>query len=145
MPQLTKEELAGFLPHGETMRLIDYVESWDESTIRCRTSSHHDPENPLRQHSQLDAVTGLEYAAQAMGLHVGLHDHPEARKGMIGYIGGLRDVRFLIERLDDCSPELIVDATRMFEDNRSFLYEFALSSGGQPVMTGRASLFLKAP
>jgi len=144
MPQLTREELAGFLPHSGAMRLIDCVESWDMSNIRCRTSSHHDPENPLRQHTQLDAITGLEYAAQAMGLHVGLQDHPEAQKGMIGYIGGARDVRFLIERLDDCSSELIIDATRMFEDDRSFLYEFALSSGGRTVMTGRASLFLKA-
>ena len=144
MPQLTREELAGFLPHSGAMCLIDCVESWDESSIRCRTSSHHDPENPLRQHTQLDAVAGLEYAAQAMGLHVGLHEHTEVRKGMVGYIGGVRDVQLSIERLDDCSSELIIDATRMFEDDRSFLYEFALSAGGQTVMTGRASLFLKA-
>lgn len=143
MSQLTRDELDGFLPHGGAMRLIDYVESWDESAIRCQTRSHLDPENPLRQGAQLDVVTGLEYAAQAMGLHVGLHDDAETRKDLIGYIGGVHDVRFTIERLDDCSSALMIDATRVFEDERSFLYEFTLSSGGQTVMTGRASLFLK--
>lgn len=143
MSQLTREELAGFLPHGGAMRLIDCVESWDESTIRCRTRSHLDPENPLRRHAQLDTVIGLEYAAQAMGLHVGLQDHAETRKDVIGYIGSVRDVQFMIERLDDCFSELVIDTIRVFKDDQSFLYQFTLSSGGQTVMTGRAALFLK--
>jgi predicted hotdog family 3-hydroxylacyl-ACP dehydratase len=144
MPPLTREELAGLLPHGGAMRLIDAVESWDESTIRCRTQSHHDPKNPLRQTTCLDVVTGLEYAAQAMGIHVGLHDQMRSRNGVIGYIGGLRDVRFTVERLDDCLSVLFIDATRVFEDDRSFVYRFMISSGGHTVMTGRASLFLKS-
>ena len=67
MPQLTKEELSQFLPHEGAMRLIDRVESWDDATIQCCTWSHHDQGNPLRQGTRLEAVTGLEYAAQAMG------------------------------------------------------------------------------
>lgn len=144
MPQLTREELAGFLPHGGAMRLIDSVESWDELTVRCRARSHHDPENPLRQAMSLDVVSGLEYAAQAMGIHIGLRDPVGTRKGMIGYIGGLRDVRFTSTRLDDCPSVLMIDATRVFEDDRNFMYQFALSAGDLTVMTGRASLFLRS-
>ena len=144
MSPLTREELAGLLPHGGTMRLIDCVESWDESTIRCRTGTHHDPENPLRQCGQLDAVAGLEYAAQAMGLHVGLYDPVGGRTGVIGYVGGVRDMQFSIERLDDCPATLVIDATRLFMNDQSFLYQFTVSSGDRTIMTGRASLFLKA-
>lgn len=144
MSQLTREELAGLLPHSGTMRLIDCVESWDESTIRCRTGTHHDSENPLRQRGWLDAVAGLEYAAQAMGLHVGLYDHAGGRTGLIGYVGGVRDMQFSIERLDDCSATLVIDATRLFMNEHSYLYQFAVSSGDRTIMTGRASLFLKA-
>ena len=72
MPELTKDELSRFLPHEGAMRLIDRVESWDATTIRCYARSHHDQGNPLRQGTRLEAVTGLEYAAQAMGAHVGL-------------------------------------------------------------------------
>ena len=88
MPPLTKEELSTFLPHAGAMRLIDLVESWDAMTIRCRTRSHRDVANPLRQGGRLDAVTGLEYAAQAMGVHVGLLNRERSTDGLIGYVGG---------------------------------------------------------
>jgi len=124
------------------MRLLERVESWDDSTIRCRAVSHRDPANPLRRDAMLDAVAGLEYAAQAMGVHVGLLDGRQSAGGSIGYVGGLRDVMFRIDRLDDCSGDLTIDAARLFADHRSFMYRFALSCDGQEVLTGRASIFL---
>lgn len=143
MPQLTKEELSTFLPHAGAMRLIDRVESWDATTIRCHTRSHHDQGNPLRQGARLEAVTGLEYAAQAMGVHVGLLNRTRSTDGLIGYVGGLRDVVLCVDRLDDCPAELTIDVTRLFVDDNSFMYQFAISSGCLDVMTGRASIFLK--
>ncbi|TKS60650.1 MAG: hypothetical protein EWM72_01200 [Nitrospira sp.] len=143
MPQLTQEELSAFLPHAGAMRLIDRVESWDATTIRCRTRSHHDSANPLRQGTRLEAVTGLEYAAQAMGVHVGLLNRTQSTDGLIGYVGGLRDVVIGVDRLDECPAELTIEATRLLEGDHSFMYQFAISSGGQDVMTGRASIFLK--
>lgn len=143
MPQLTKEELSQFLPHEGAMRLIDRVESWDPTTIRCHTWSHHDQGNPLRQGTRLETVTGLEYAAQAMGVHVGLLNRTQSTEGLIGYVGGLRDVVLSVDRLDDCPAELTIDAMRLFEGDNSFMYRFSISSGGRDVMTGRASIFLK--
>ena len=143
MPQLTKEELSQFLPHEGAMRLIDRVESWDPTTIRCHTWSHHDQGNPLRQGTRLEAVTGLEYVAQAMGVHVGLLNRTQSTEGLIGYVGGLRDVVLSVDRLDDCPAELTIDAMRLFEGDNSFMYQFSISSGGRDVMTGRASIFLK--
>jgi predicted hotdog family 3-hydroxylacyl-ACP dehydratase len=142
MPSLTKEELAPLLPHAGTMRLLDRVESWDDSTIRCRAVSHRDPSNPLRRDATLDVIAGLEYAAQAMGVHVGLLDGRSSAGGLIGYVGGLRDVTFGLDRLDDCPGELTVEATRLFADHRSFMYRFAVSCRDQAVLTGRASIFL---
>ena len=143
MPQLTKEELNTFLPHAGAMRLIDRVESWDDTTIRCHARSHHDSANPLRHGTRLEAVTGLEYAAQAMGVHVGLLNRTQLTEGLIGYVGGLRDVVLSVDRLDECPAELTIDATRLFEGDNSFIYQFSISSGGRDVITGRASIFLK--
>ena len=143
MPKLTKEELSTFLPHAEAMRLIDRVESWDDTTIQCCTRSHHDSVNPLRHGTRLEAVTGLEYAAQAMGVHVGLLNRTRSTDGLIGYVGGLRDVVLGVDRLDECPAELTIDATRLFAGDNSFMYQFSISSGGRNVMTGRASIFLK--
>jgi predicted hotdog family 3-hydroxylacyl-ACP dehydratase len=143
MPQLTKEELTTFLPHAGAMRLIDRVESWDDTTIQCSTWSHHDSANPLRHGTHLEAVTGLEYAAQAMGVHVGLLNRTRSTEGLIGYVGGLRDVVLSVDRLDDCPAELTINASRVFEGDNSFMYQFSISSGGRDVMSGRASIFLK--
>lgn len=142
MPPLTKEELAPLLPHAGAMRLLDRVESWDDATISCRTESHRDPANPLRRGAKLDVVAGLEYAAQAIGVHVGLLDGRPSAGGSIGYVGGLRDVTFGIDRLDDCPGELTIDATRLFADHRSFMYRFAVSCRDHEVLSGRASIFL---
>jgi len=143
MSQLTKEELSTFLPHAGAMRLIDRVESWDDTTIQCCTRSHHDLANPLRRDTRLEAVTGLEYVAQAMGVHMGLLNRTQSIGGLIGYVGGLRDVVVSVDRLDECPAELTIDATRLFKGDNSFIYQFAISFGGQDVMTGRASIFLK--
>lgn len=142
MPSLTKNELASLLPHAGAMCLLDGVESWDASTIRCNTESHHDPANPLRRGATLSAVAGLEYAAQAMGVHIGLLDGQSLAGGSIGYVGGMRDVTFSIGRLDNCPGALTIDAARIFEDNRSFMYRFAVSCHGREVLAGRASIFL---
>lgn len=143
MPELSKDELSRFLPHEGAMRLIDRVESWDDTTIQCCTRSHRNPVNPLRHGARLEAVTGLEYAAQAMGVHVGLLDRTRSTEGLIGYVGGLRDVVLDVDRLDECPAELTINATRVFEGDNSFMYRFSISSGGRDVMTGRASIFLK--
>jgi predicted hotdog family 3-hydroxylacyl-ACP dehydratase len=58
------------------MCLLESVEAWDDVTIRCLASTHRDQRNPLRFHGRLTASAGLEYAAQAMGAHVGLVDGP---------------------------------------------------------------------
>lgn len=125
------------------MRLIDRVERWDEATIRCHTGSHLDPANPLRHGAGLEAMTGLEYAAQAMGIHVGLLDGGDSPGNPVGFVGGVRDVVLGVGRLDDCPETLTIDATRLFADDRSFLYRFVITAGGREVMRGRASLFLK--
>ena len=143
MPQLTKEELSTFLPHAGVMRLIDRVESWDDTNIQCRTRSHQDSKNPLRHGTRLEAVTGLEYAAQAMGIHMGLLNRTRSTDGLIGYVGGLRDVVLGVDRLDECPAELTIDVTRVLEGDNSFMYQFLITSGGRAVMTGRASIFLK--
>lgn len=143
MPPLSKEELTALLPHAGAMRLINRVESWDATTIRCHTLSHHDQGNPLRHNARLEAVAGLEYAAQAMGIHVGLLNRTRSMDGLIGYVGSLRDVVLGVDRLDGCPAELTIDAMRLVEGDDSFMYRFTISSGGQNVMTGRASIFLK--
>ncbi|MCP9441211.1 MAG: hypothetical protein NNA20_01335 [Nitrospira sp.] len=144
MPVLNKDELNRFLPHAGAMRLLDSVESWDHESIHCLARSHRDPANPLRSGGKLHVVAGVEYAAQAVGVHVGLLSGMGAAGPLIGVVGGLRDVTFEADCLDDCLEDLTIEAVRLFGDDRSGLYQFALSSGGRKVLSGRLSIFLEA-
>jgi predicted hotdog family 3-hydroxylacyl-ACP dehydratase len=126
------------------MRLLDAVDHWDASSIRCRTRSHRDPQHPLLHHDRLSAIAGLEYAAQAIGVHAGLLRGDRQTEGAIGYVGGVRDVVFQAERLDDIQTDLIVEAMPLFEGGDSYLYEFTITADERAVLSGRASIFVKA-
>ena len=126
------------------MCLLESVETWDELTISCRTSTHRDQRNPLRFRGRLTASAGLEYAAQAMGAHVGLLDRDPGTRERIGLVGSVRDVLFAIDRLDDLEGDLTVSATRMIEGDGSYMYHFAVTHGANPIIEGRASIFVKA-
>ena len=126
------------------MRLLDAVEAWDETPIRCRTAPHRDPDHPLRYRGRLSVSVGLEYAAQAMGVHAGLLDRDRQMEGRIGYVGSVRDVVFGADRLDGTDSDLMVEATRLAEGDQSYMYRFRVALGDRTVIEGRASIFLKA-
>ena len=126
------------------MRLLESVETWDDTSISCRTSTHRDQRNPLRSRGRLTVSAGLEYAAQAMGTHVSLLDRDGKAESQIGFIGSVRDVTFSVNRLDDLEGDLVISANRLVEDDSSYLYHFMVSHGGCPIIEGRASIFVKA-
>ena len=65
-----KADIAGMIPHAGRMCLLDEVVQWNAATIRCISRSHRDGSNPLRADSQLPALCGIEYAAQAMAVNI---------------------------------------------------------------------------
>jgi predicted hotdog family 3-hydroxylacyl-ACP dehydratase len=125
------------------MCLLESVEGWDALTISCRTATHRDPQNPLRFKGCLTASAGLEYAAQAMGAHVGLLKGGQPER-QIGLVGGVRDVVFTIDRLDDQDGWLIVNAKRLVEGEQGYMYHFTVSHRTSILIEGRASIFVKA-
>ena len=139
-----KEEIGRLLPHGASMCLLDSVETWDDTTISCRTSTHRNQDNPLRFRGHLTASAGLEYAAQAMGVHIGLLDRDRRTENRIGLMGSVREVTFAIDRLDNLAGNLTVNARRMVEGDESYLYAFTVSHDACAIIEGRASIFVRA-
>ena len=144
MTRLTKDEIGRLLPHGQSMCLLESVEAWDDLTISCRTATHRDPSNPLRFKGRLTASAGLEYAAQAMGAHVGLVNGDRQSEHRIGLVGGVRDVVFSTDRLDDLNGWLIVNARRLVEGEQGYMYHFTVLHQTSTLIEGRASIFVKA-
>ena len=140
---LDRAAIAALIPHAGAMCLLDRVERWDETRIRCASRSHLDEANPLRAGGQLPAVCGIEYAAQAMAVHGGL-TRGERERPRAGYLASVRDVTCSRERLDDLDGELVVEAERMMGDGDRVIYGFRLWVGGTEVLTGRAAVVLEA-
>jgi len=143
MPIISKTDLCRLIPHQGNMCLLDTVEQWDETSITCKTVSHSDATNPLRRDNQLESICGLEYAAQAMAVHVGLLQQGKERRLAVGYLGAVKNLMLRATRLDDVKGDLTVQATRLVGEVGSFIYAFRVSAERQELLDGRASIFLK--
>ena len=134
--------IATLIPHAGAMCLLDGVLAWDRTRITCVASSHRTTDNPLAAHGRLDAVCGVEYAAQAMAVHGGLVGN--GRRPAAGYLASLRDVVCSVDRLDLLEGDLLVTAELLIADAGRVIYSFKLTSDSGPVMSGRAAVVIDA-
>lgn len=133
------------IPHHGRMCLLDEVVEWDERHIRCRSATHRSPDHPLRSQGRLGAACGIEYAAQAMAAHAALSgEAAQSGRPEAGFLASLRDIRLHVLRLDDLQADLICDAALVAGDHGTALYEFAVSSGAQRLLSGRATVIFNA-
>ncbi len=139
---LDRAAIAALIPHEGSMCLLDGVVAWDQTSILCIASSHRAANNPLAAEGRLDAVCGVEYAAQAMAVHGGLAGG--GRRPAAGYLASLRDVICAVDRLDLLEGDLLVSAGLLIADGARVIYRFELTSGGAPVMSGRAAVVIDA-
>ena len=141
---LDRDGIAARIPHQGTMCLLERLESWSAEGLRCTTTTHHAPSNPLRTASGLLAPTAIEYAAQAMALHGSLVAPADAGPSP-GYLASVRGVRFAGARLDAVTGPLVVEAERLAGDQRQILYRFIVGDGRVPFAEGRATVVLNTP
>ena len=139
---LTGMDIKKLIPHSGAMSLLSAAQEWDEQRLRCTASSHRDPLNPLRGNSGLSALCGIEYAAQGMALHGALLDNSNA--GRQGLLISVKDVRFMVQRLDVILDDLTIDVELMMADDIMFNYQFRVSANGADLIEGKAAaLFLE--
>ena len=140
---LDRAWIAAHIPHQGSMCLLDAVESWNETGIVCRASSHRLLDNPLRTDGSLGIANGIEYAAQAMAVHGALlassDETPEA-----GFLTSVRDVQWHRTRLDDIASDLTIRAERLSGNENTILYRFGIHAEEFVLLSGRASVMLNA-
>ena len=142
---LDRAGIARRIPHSGAMCLLERLDSWNAETIRCSTSTHRLPDNPLRTASGLLAPNAIEYAAQAMALHGGLLA-TEGSAPSAGFLASARNVRLAVARLDDIEGALQIEARRLSGDEKQVLYEFVVTDAlGRALAEGRAVVVLNTP
>jgi len=140
---MERDEIARLIPHAGAMCLLDRVLRWDAASIRCLTERHRDADNPLRSHGRLGALSGVEFAAQAMALH-GRLAAGGATAPRHGLLVSLRQVTCRRDRLDDIDGEIVVEAERLAGGGSDAIYRFALRAADVELLSGRAAVMLDA-
>lgn len=140
---LDRDWLLAHIPHQGSMCLLDRIDAWDATHIRCSARSHRDPDNPLRAHGRLGAANAIEYAAQAMAAHGALLAGADAAP-RAGYLASVREVELQVTRFDDIAADLTVEAERVSGDENTILYRFSVAAAARLLVSGRAIVMLDA-
>jgi predicted hotdog family 3-hydroxylacyl-ACP dehydratase len=141
---IDKIGIARLIPHAGAMCLLDGVLSWDNARIRCITTTHQTPDNPLRLDGRLGILCGVEYAAQAMAAHSALitDNTDDSGQPRAGFLASLRAVVCQIDRLDQLTGALIVEAERLHGEADRAIYHFTLHHEDRILLDGRAAAVL---
>lgn len=135
-----RQWIEAHIPHKGAMCLLDEVLEWDETSIRCRSSTHRSIDNPLRAYGRLGTSCGIEYAAQAMAVHGALIASAAGQVPRNGFLASVRSVQMYVPRLDDIDSLLVASAQRVAGDDNTALYEFAILAEARTLLSGRAAI-----
>jgi predicted hotdog family 3-hydroxylacyl-ACP dehydratase len=138
-------DVAALLPHAGAMVLLDRVTDWDLQQIRCTATSHRAITNPLRCADRLPALSGIEYATQAIAAHGALINGTTAMHARIGLLAGARAVTLFADRLDDAMGVLTIGAQKMLVDGNRAIYAFVIEDERRRLLEGRATVVTVAP
>lgn len=143
MSLIGKDELCELIPHSGTMCLLDEVIDWDESNIKCSSSSHLQKSNPLRSKQGLNSIMLIEYGAQAMAIHGGLLARKQQMKIGEGYLAGLRGITIKDQSLDGIKEPLVIEASKLMAQDGNMIYEFSIKSDSELLASGRATVIAR--
>lgn len=90
-------------------------------------------------------IAGLEYAAQAMAVHVGLTTDISERNASVGYLGAVRDLQVHCRTFQQFAENLTIKANVLLQQSMSFIYAFSISARETTLLEGRASIFIQGP
>ncbi len=90
-------------------------------------------------------LCGLEYAAQAMGVHVGLTQNITEHNASVGYLGAIRNIRIYHQAFHQMPEDLTIEASLLLAQQVSFVYDFSMKANAEILLQGRASIFIQGP
>lgn len=125
------------------MCLLERVVAWDQEEIRCVARSHRNPDNPLRTADGLPAVSGVEYAAQAMALHGRLCAGETAPR--MGVLASIRNLELHSDWLHEQRGDLEIFARKLLADSSGGVYDFYVAAQeGTVLLSGRVTVMYQS-
>lgn len=140
---LGRSKIQALIPHTGDMCLLSGVTHWDATHISCTAQSHRNASNPLAHEGKVHALSGIEFAAQAMAVHGGLTG-VVSKRPRAGLLVSVRDVEARVKYLSDFAEDLHIEAEQLMAGETSVTYAFRILAGAQELLSGRAMVVLDA-
>ena len=139
---MDKQTIEQLIPHAGTMVLLDEVIHYDEHSLRATTKTHRDVNHPLRHEGQLLTLNLIEYAAQAMAVHLGVMAS-DAQHSAGGYLVQATAVKLYRQLLDEVIGMITIEVTRAQVGIHGGVYLFSAREREDKLACGRLSVFFK--
>ena len=134
-------DIRSLLLHAGTMVLWQSVEAWDDSSLRCQTTTHLQAGNPLRRNGALSSIHLAEYGAQMMAIHGALLARRNTGAALApGVLTSLKDFEMHVERIDGIGTALNGSAKVLLAGPAGSIYEFSIDAGDRRIAGGRVSV-----
>lgn len=134
---LTADDIAQLIPHGRGMSLLEKVVAWNDNSISCSAINFLSVNNPLCEAGKLDNIILIEYAAQAVAVHLSLSngsfDTPRS-----AYIGAVKDV--VLAQKTQPQIEIEISALCLLKNDNGCVYEFAAMQNTTTITSGKLYL-----
>ncbi len=134
--------IAGLIPHGEAMCMLDGLTHWDVGQIQCVSDQHRAAHNPLRETGMLHSACLVEFCAQAAALHGALSQQGVGSKATVLYLGAVKRLLLYRQYLDASLPTLQISAQCAVSSATGSIYQIGAAAGAHPLLQGRIVLAL---
>ncbi len=140
---MDRAAIAGLIPHGEAMCMLDGLTHWDADRIECCSERHRAADNPLREQGLLHSACLVEFCAQAAALHGALsqQEGPGSRAPLF-YLGAVKRLQLHRQYLDESLPTLQLSAQCAVRSATGSIYQISAAAGSTLLLQGRVVLAL---
>ncbi len=141
---MNRAAIAQLIPHGDSMCMLDQLDSWDRDRVSCTSRSHRRSDNPLVEDGRLHCACLVEFCAQAAALHGALSTPGEPQHGessaRLAYVGAVKNLELLCDYVDLSAPTLTIEARCVVSNSSGSIYLIGASMQQQVLLRGRLVL-----
>lgn len=136
---MDRAAIAGSIPHGDGMCMLDELLAWDSDKVHCASRAHRRPDNPLLEGGRLHCACLVEFCAQAAALHSVLLEQGLGVAGL-AYLGAIKQLELPRRYVAPDVETLQIEARCAVNNAGGAIYRIEARAQQQMLLRGRIVL-----
>lgn len=122
---ISREVIQTLIPHGDSMSLIDTVDYWDESQIKCSVDPYQGFKYPFRTETHSSTMLLIEHGAQASGIHSALLLKEKFSPSQLIVLGAVKNAKLYHDNISKEVKRIQIIAELLINNQNGAIYTFA--------------------